>query len=623
MESLGSELSLEESTGSAEVSTTITEVSSTSAEVPTTITEVPTVSAEESSTSVVMSTTRTEVAEESNQIVKPQSNSEVRNEIEGQEAVAVKTSSEVKIVNAVRPDVPENEEIEQPPNQDTKLAKDTFEVESVSFQEQSPVAAEVKTFQFKLQSSVISSKDNKSVEEKEQQQSSTEESRTESVQMVIEEDASTYPKKDFDIAPEVSLEDIKSERDREITSSEDESVDTVVSTEALNTRNVGEMSEDIEIGMRGNIGVEEPVISTYQERKGPLQDAAQELPPIDEDAITLRYENKTQKEISDSDEQHVQEEPVALASKERRKDLLLSEITFREEPATETEPVLLITDEDVMKTDEVHGEAQVEEPFEEEPLIPTYVQSKRDNPEEDEGEREKQGEVQEASVNKEAVVLSYPDKNEDQTQNESQDDPKTDEEELVVLEVNENKENQIQEQIQEFLKLDACIDENSTQKSEAVKKDDEADKITTRDTHKENKLPKTKEIIDEHSEKFRNESSPFDKKSTFSTSTPKKEPIDDDQGQREDAENKKQKATPPVSYNVARFKHESVMQFHFKVQMVNNIKDVKLSTKVLMAQLAEINKKLRMLQKELLEVQKPDGVNNPATKSTLMVSVVT
>lgn len=612
IESLGSELSLEESTGSAEMSTTITEVSSTSAEVPTTISEVPTVNAEESSTSVIMSTTSAEVAEESNEIVKPQSNSEVSNEIEGQEAVVVETSSEVKIVSAVLPDMPEKE-IEQPPSQDTKLAIHTLEVESVSFQEQSPVASELETFQFKLQSSAISSKENKNVKEKEEQHSSTEESRTESVQMVIEEDASTYPKKDFVIAPEVSLEDIKSERDREITSSEDESVDTVVSSEALNTRRVVEISEDIEVGMRGNTGMEEPVISTYQERKGPLQDAAQEYPPIDEDAITLPYENKTQNEISN--EQHVQEEPIALASKERREDLVLSEITFREEPVTETEPILLIKNEDMMKTDKAHEEVQVEEPSEakmeepseEELLIPTHIQSKRDNREEEEEEQEEQGEVQEASVYEEAMVLSYPDKDEDQIQNESQDGPKTVEEEPAVLETNENKENQIQEQIQEFLKLDASIDEKSAKESEAVKKDDEVGK--TRDSQKENELPKTKEIIEERSEKFR-------------TSTRKKEPVDSEQGEREDTENKKQKPVPPVSYNVTRFKQESVMQFNVKVQMVNNIKDVKLSTKVLMAKLAEVNKKLRMLQKELLEVQKSDGDNNPR-KSTQMVSVET
>ena len=283
---------------------------------------------------------------------------------------------------------------------------------------------------------------------------------------------------------------------------------------------------------------------------------------------------------------------------------------------TEAEPVLLIKNEDIIKTDKIHGEAQVEEPSEEKLLIPTYVQRKRDNSEEE------QEEVQEAPVNEEAMVLSYPDKDEDQVQNESQGGPKTDEEEPVVLAMNENKGNQIQEQIQEFLKLDASIEERSTQESQAVKKDDEVEKIPTRDSQKENKLPKTKEIIDEHSEKFRRESSPFDKKSTLITSTPKKESIDRKQGAREVAESEEQKATPLVSYNIARFKQNSVMEFHLKVQMVNSIKDAKLSTKVLMAQLAEINKKLRMLQKELLEVQKCDGDNNP-TYNTQMVSVET
>lgn len=588
-ESVGSEMSVE-ATGSAEMSTAITELSSIGAEVPTTITEVPSVSAEESSKSAEMSTPSTEVVEKGNEIVEPQS--EVTNEIEGQEALVEETSSEAKVVNAVLQDVPENEEIEKPPNQDTKLSTDTLEVESGSSQEQSPVSPEVETFHFNLQSSV--SKDNQNVEENEEH-ITTDESRKESVQII--EDASTYAKKDSVVAPDVSLEEIKSERDREITSSE-ESVDTVVSTEALNTRIVGEVSEDVEIGMRSIIGVEEPVISTYQERKGPLQDAAQELPPIDKDEMILTYDYKTRNEISEG--QHVQEEPIALSSKEKREGLLMSEITLQE---------------------------QLEEPFEEqmeqeELLIPTYVQSKRDKTEDEEEGREEQGEAQEASVNEEAIVLSYPDKDEDQIQNGSQDGPKKDEEEPVVMKTYENKENQIQEQIQEFLKLDASIDEKSAQKSEAVKKDYVVDGTSTRDTPNENELLKTKTITNEHSEKFRDKLSPFDEKSNFSTSTPKKEPIDSEQGARVDAENKKQKKTPPVSYNVIRFKQESVMQFHFKVQMVNNIKDAKISTKVLMAHLAEINKKLRMLQKELREVQKCDGDNN-SKKSTKMVSVET
>ena len=586
-------MSLEESTGSAEMSTTITELSSIGAEVSTTISEVPTASAEESSKSVEMSTPSTEVEEKGNEILEPQS--EVSNEIEGQEALVEETSSEVKVANAVLQDVPENEEIEKPPNQDTKLSTDTLEVESEQSQEQSLVSPEVETFHFNLQSSV--SKDNQNVKENEEH-ITTDESRTESVQMMIE-DASTYANKDSVVAPDVSLEDIKSERDREITSSE-ESVDTVVSTEVLNTRSVGEVSEDVEIGTSSIIGVEEPVISTFQERKGPLQDAAQEMPPIDEDKITLTYDYKTRKEISE--DQHVQEEPIALSSKEKREGLLMSEITFQEQV-------------------EKPLEEQMEQPSEEELLIPTYVQSKREKTEDEEEGREERGEAQKA-VNEEAMVLSYPDKDEDQIQNESQDDPKTDEEEPVAMKTYENKENQIQEQIQEFLKLDASIDEKSAQESEAVKKDYEVDGTSTRHAPNENEFLKTKTIIDEHSEKFRDESSPFDKKSTFSTSTPKKEPIDSEQGTRVDAEKSRQNKTPPVSYNVTRFKQESVMQFHLRVQMVNNIKDAKISTKVLMAQLAEINKKLRMLQKELLEVQKCDGDNN-SKQSTQMVSVET
>lgn len=605
-ESRGSEYSLEESTASGEVSTSITEMSTTSTEVSTTITEVPTTSAEVSTTRVEISTTRTEV-DKSSEIAKPRA----------EEVSVVETSSEVKIVNTAHADLAENEDTEKTGTEQTekadalakqdslneKLAEETWNVESVGSQEQTPAVSEVQSFEFKLKSSAIPSKVTEKTERNEEQTNREEENKKENVQLVIEGNVSTH-EKDQVTEPEsehkyeVSLEDVKTEQDREITSSEDDSVDTVISTEALNNKGMGEINEDPEIGLRSKSDVEEPIISINQERRGPLQNAAQELPPIDEDAIVLSYENKAQDEVRE--EQHVQEEPVTLASKERREDLLMSETTFQQEPVTEAEPVLVMKSEKVMMEEKIHGEEQAEEPSEEELLKPTFVQRKGVHTE---GEEEQ--ESQEVPVNEEVMTLSYPDKEEDQLQN----GPIADKEELVVLAVNEKKGNQIEEQIEEFLKRDAKIEESSTQESKTVKKDEEVEKISAGNIHKTNESSERKDVTGR-------ESSPFDKRSTFITSTPKRESINTEQGTRADGENEEQKAAPAVSYNITRFKEGSVVEFHLKVQIVNNIKDAKMSTRVLLAQLAEINKKLRMLQKELLEVQKGDGDDNNQPNAT-------
>lgn len=596
-ESRGSEFSLEGSTASGEVSTTITEMSTTSAEVST-VTEVPTTSAE---------------VNKSSEIEKPQA----------EEALVIETSSEVKIVSAVHSDLTEADKdtkkagTEQTRQDDSstkqdglneKLVKESLKTESVSVQEQTPVASELQTFEFKLRSSVTSNEVTKNVEVNEEQHNTdrAEENKKESAQLVIEEKVSTH-EKDYVIEPEsghkyeVSLEDVKTEQDREITSSEDDSVDTVISTEALNNKGLSEVNEETEIGTQSKMDVEEPIISTFQERKGPLQSAVQELPPIDEESIVLSYEKKTQEEIRE--EHHVQEEPITLASKERREDSLMSEITFQEEPVTEPEPALLIKSEKVTTEEKIHGEGQAKYSSKEELLIPTFVQRRVDNTEEEEEEEQIK---QEAPVNEEAMALSYPDRQEYQIHNESHDGPIADEEEPVVLTTDKKKGNQIEEQIKEFLKLESKIEERSTQERETVKKDKEVEKMFTRDTHKE-----------DESQNARRESAPFDKKGTFITSTPKRASINTEQHTRADAEYEERKATTPaVSYNITRFKGGSVVEFHLRVQIVNHIKDVKMSTKVLLAQLAEINKKLRMLQKELVKVQKSDGNNNDQANVT-------
>ncbi|KAJ7327400.1 hypothetical protein OS493_027091 [Desmophyllum pertusum] len=237
-------------------------------------------------------------------------------------------------------------------------------------------------------------------------------------------------------------------------------------------------------------------------------------------------------------------------------------------------------------------------------------------------------EEQEAQVNVEAVVLSYLEKEEDQVQNENQDGLVADEEEPVVL---ESAENQFQELVDDFLKLDANNEEISMQKGETAKIEEiviakrseefgsEPSPFLKLDANNEERSMQKGEtvkveeiVIAKHSEQFARAPSPFDEKSTFITSTPNRESTDSQQGKRKD---ELYKTSPAVSYDITRFKGTAVA-VEFRVQIVNNIKDVKMCTKALLAQLAQINKKLRTLQKELVEIQKNDSDQEPEIVNT-------
>ena len=196
--SLGSE-----STASADVSATTTEVSTTSAEMSTTITEEPTTSAEVSTTITEVPATSAEV-KESSEVAKSQSNNNASNEIEGGEALVMEKSSNLKIVSEVHEpaDLTEDNQIEKTgkeqaiddhssPKQDRVIMSD--KLQSVSFQEQTLVTTEVKTFSFKLQSPVSSSKAN--MEEKVEEEEHNKEgiNKKENAQLVIDE--ATHEKK--------------------------------------------------------------------------------------------------------------------------------------------------------------------------------------------------------------------------------------------------------------------------------------------------------------------------------------------------------------------------------------------------------------------------------------------
>ncbi|KAJ7327401.1 hypothetical protein OS493_027092 [Desmophyllum pertusum] len=109
---------------------------------------------------------------------------------------------------------------------------------------------------------------------------------------------------------------------------------------------------------------------------------------------------------------------------------------------------------------------------------------------------------------------------------------------------------------------------------------------TTKDRRKNAwRLPRKAKLVETSSHassvKIRREPSPFDEKSTFITSTPKSESNRQQQGKRKDQE--VYRASPAVSYGITRFKGISVVEFQLKVQMVNNIKNVKMCTKALLA----------------------------------------
>ncbi|KAL9972001.1 hypothetical protein ACROYT_G018232 [Oculina patagonica] len=200
-------------------------------------------------------------------------------------------------------------------------------------------------------------------------------------------------------------DETKEEQDREMKSSEDERVDTLTLTEAgLSTEDTRDMNKDKdkEIGIRSKLDVEEPAIATYQEGGDSLQDAGQELPPIDEDEIVLEYENWLQDEIF-RDEQPVQEEPIV---KERRKDVFWN---------------------DKSKLDV------------EEPIIATYL----------EGKSTLQDALQELpQIDEDAIVLAY----ESRLQDEIIRDEQPVQEEPIVAERREDVF-QNETRIQELLKL--------------------------------------------------------------------------------------------------------------------------------------------------------------------------
>lgn len=181
-------------------------------------------------------------------------------------------------------------------------------------------------------------------------------------------------------------------------------------------------------------------------------------------------------------------------------------------------------------------------------------------------------------------------KSEEQNEKEIGNGPTVEKEEVHSLEKGRQRENQIQLQVKEFLKLDAKVGEISTPKAENEEQEEKGERKSVEDSERRfNVIHKTP---------------PFKGEGTFITSTPKRESTKRAQIEKSRGPEIQVQST---NHAVKGDKQTSVVEFHFEAQIGNDIKDAKFSTEVLLAQLIEVNKKLRMLQEELLEFRKSNG----------------
>lgn len=178
-------------------------------------------------------------------------------------------------------------------------------------------------------------------------------------------------------------------------------------------------------------------------------------------------------------------------------------------------------------------------------------------------------------------------KSEEQNEKEIGNGPAVEKEEVHSLEKGRQRENQIQLQVKEFLKLDAKVGEISTPKAENEEQEEKGERKSAEDSER----------------RFNHKTPPFKGEGTFTTSTPKRESTKRAQVESRGPEIQVQSTNHAVKGD----KQTSVVEFHFEAQIGNDIKDAKFSTEVLLAQLIEVNKKLRILQEELLEFRKSNG----------------
>lgn len=315
----------------------------------------------------------------------------------------------------------------------------------------------------------------------------TDEVQKESVSLMTEEKTSSRTEKSGNVVSlgyesnhKVTLEDSKAPHEQAITSSENESVDPVISTGNAKTGDFEKTTDQTESKKPSEFDVEEYIFSTHKERKGP--------------------------QLVD------------------------------------------------------HQDEQDETPVDEEALI----------------------------------MLVYPEKQPVQNENKSQEDSEENEQ-LIALTV-DNKENRVEEQVNELLKLDLeeAVEDESATAVDDVKEEGGAEKSPNVEESTTKRSPKGSNIADERPKQFRFE--------LVSSSTPEGTPVGIVQNTRI-----KTRVLRPIEGSIAHAQRavnvSSVVEYQLRVYIVKTIKEVKVSSKVLLVQLAGINKKLRALKWELLEVQ--------------------
>ena len=355
-------------------------------------------------------------------------------------------------------------------------------------QNTSPESSQVKALDFKEESFVSSS--TKLRKEAEDTPSNRAEEGRKEIVTTHAEETSHYASLESERSQEVTLEDTKAVQELEITSSEGESVETVVSTGISTTADIGETTDETEKESLDKFDIEELMISTYKEKKGLLQDDRQDEAPEDKESIIHTVPNNSQRA---------------------------------------------------------------------------------------------------------------------QDQNKHQEDPG--------------------EEVGEFPKLDSSMEENLKQESkshlEMTKREGGEKMSSARERNKVKESRKGRRIYDDLPEQFTSESSPFsDEKTGFISSTPKRSSVDIYKDTRKETKHGDLKLVGAGSIDEKPVKVESVVEFQLRVRIVSGIQEVKMSSKVLLAQLAEINEKLQELRCELLKVLE-SGKHEPEKAGTEEASVQT
>lgn len=145
------------------------------------------------------------------------------------------------------------------------------------------------------------------------------EDQKESVTLTLQENVSSRGEQASHVVSQVAMEDVENVHGPEITSSDDESMDTVVSTGISDTGDVtGKIEDEVKIGTFNQGEVENSIISTYRERNGAPQDESQhdqEEAPDNTEAMLLVHPDKqqVQEQTAQQDDPVNEEIPVMPA----------------------------------------------------------------------------------------------------------------------------------------------------------------------------------------------------------------------------------------------------------------------------------------------------------------------